>query len=1238
MQNTIDRIRARIESDTKKEVTENTTADRKEHSSSRRAKIIPFEDNVLLDLTIGGHNYNPNSLAFTKDPRTKNKSYIERSRAPNKTILLEVIMPYNEMSLVHPDDRLALRYKTKKKTFDPVQESILQPLDNVSAGKSSAFDNLSLTFMNATMSYSTVSTMNRSANNVPQMVPPPKPMNNQAYADIVQQLCGEFNALQPNSVIPPATGFSNANMWNNTAKSSQQNSMISGGHNNLMTLEQNSMFSHNTVLPTNQNAVLTPINSTMQNYGNTDPRLSRNRGQLYDPVAALEQAPSIQHDYDKRDFSYKHSRLDLTYSSDYERRPRTPPPERRVRPTHHRSCSPEREYRSRIYKRNDNKNDRSRCRQNSDNNRQRSRSPEEKWDTENRQSSKHLSGGRTRDNSRQQNRSPEELWDDECQPTRRDSETSSQTSEISKTIRRENHRDRSPEELWDDECQPARRDSVTSSQTSEKSSLSSRSKDKPSIDSKSTSSGNFKIPKLGEMKSDTKKVKRDTNSDMEKQEKVTLKQKDFEAELNKLDKPERSKAKKKESVSEVDQNSLLEQLSKVYGAEKLSKIKTILGEENKKKRSSKIIKVQRELENVKQKKRVRMISTDDDVEDGSAKKMKLKEPKIEPPELELQVISQKKDKKAKERDSSELDPSVKPKKIKKEPLDVASLLQITSKDVDTKPATKPSPNKNKKKKTELDKLNEDIDNMFIRDGVLHATGRRQVTQKEIIESYEEEFYGTKVKKCSVILRRCDDKTKSPTISKQKGPKSKLKEQPSRHKESSRKVKERIDNESYIGESVKINETVYNTNPYYHLQSERSNDCLLCNYTGVNIVEHYMKNHSSKEVFISRFNPDMAKSVKANPIAKNTTLCSVNVYNVNAKLKLRCGFCLQELISTRKLWKMHFMQHTGEFHCKSCKISDPYPTDSKKYRAEYPHKPSCKGAKKFTIDDLSFHASGLDAFMCSDCNFVQLAEDNIKQHISTEHEKSSGTQPIRFLIIGFDKTKADYSQAIEISSQTTNEKKSVKGKVAYSSEHTYAQAMPKPIKSEPYIDNISSNMPQPLIVKQEPGESTMGENKISFSASINHKNKLKVWSAKPSFKTDNAVINMLQLDCLYAFYKCMHPMCGYFTPIKELIESHLHGHLSDTIECCYCDVISNSISSYLDHMEEIHRSNVYQCGYCFYRSCAAFNVVTHENHYHREKPNKILICPGRPSLLVNELDHIYENRAKYVPPLSCSSKF
>ncbi|CAO1411514.1 unnamed protein product [Diamesa hyperborea] len=78
-------------------------------------------------------------------------------------------------------------------------------------------------------------------------------------------------------------------------------------------------------------------------------------------------------------------------------------------------------------------------------------------------------------------------------------------------------------------------------------------------------------------------------------------------------------------------------------------------------------------------------------------------------------------------------------------------------DAVVKQEPKISPKLNHRKKNELDRLNADIDNMFIRDSVLTATGKRACTLKQTTEeiSLRNDQKLSEMKKCSVVMHQLE---------------------------------------------------------------------------------------------------------------------------------------------------------------------------------------------------------------------------------------------------------------------------------------------------------------------------------------------------------------------------------------------------------------------------------------------------------------------------------------------------
>ncbi|KAJ6635090.1 hypothetical protein Bhyg_13673, partial [Pseudolycoriella hygida] len=145
--------------------------------------------------------------------------------------------------------------------------------------------------------------------------------------------------------------------------------------------------------------------------------------------------------------------------------------------------------------------------------------------------------------------------------------------------------------------------------------------------------------------------------------------------------------------------------------------------------------------------------------------------------------------------------------------------------------------------------------------------------------------------------------------------------------------------------------------------------------------------------------------------------------------------------------------------------------------------------------------------------------------------------------------------------------------------------------------------------------------------------LKPWT-RHTMKTQMHCKKMLSKRCLYALYKCMDTNCSFSTMYAKKMLAHLEGHerrpshgTPSWLECAYCDTISDSSSTLLEHIRNEHGSSLYQCKYCFYRSSFAYYVVVHLDQFHEFSIKKVLVCNGKEKRLENEKESIQENRAK-----------
>lgn len=1231
-QNTIEKIKQRLTESTK------TIPEKEQRSSKSHCKKIPDVDTIVLDHTIKDRIMHTDMLSRGVDPRFDNRSYFERFQAVDKCMVLNVIPNYTMIGISPEqsnESRIALKYKTKKKDID-IHDNSFQHVSNVPATPIIDHSNYSI---------SSTMALQKPINNpmLPTMVPPPQPYLDQAQH--FTQYLPTVPPLQPMSNI----GYQNSNIYDPLAaidsgdptygygnslhaNSIQSSARISSVDPRLKTRSQTTVYETTTVVEQiYNNAYPTNIhpNPPMPSASMNMMQPAYNKAAIYGSDTNPERE-KYESDYNKskiRGRDYERRGKDRDYrdrrGNEYDNKKGKRSDEPRFDKDYDGSSKSDRSYER---KPRDSYNFATTKKYDNDNitNREHLQSREKSTYTsnnENRNNSGSLNNFKIPKVKRYDDRESAykssskqkpalqndvEFWEEDITTASKIEEQ--KANEI--PYQKDKSKIQNYEELWEeDDITP----SLNIHEQKHKNIDAPHQKHKPKnqndeelweeddINPKTTTSEipqqkTSEIPqrKTSEKIEKSSKTKHHTNQ--QENEPEFKKPKSKGAKMRKTDtlKAEPHKTQKaakdlqNQDSSKLGGEDLLAQLSKMVDKDKLEKIKSILNEsassssqcykkEEGKVTSSKTNKSPKKNIN----KRIFVDSTDEEEKEELESKRTVKKSK-------------------KEKESPKCVEALKETELQKKEEEPPKKTNTQKKVSPQKPAHSQS----KKKKTELDKLNEDIDNMFIRDGVLHATGRRPITytshntQKE--SANEEEYYGVKVKKCHVLLAHVNVE----------------------------KVLDQLASGLLKLLSSSVQAKIKNIDIQNHFQHTKSTQCQLCGFIGKYIVEHYMQEHPTSEVFISRVNPDVAKEIQSNPNFKGGTVCNPKLLN-HSKITDKCKFCLQEFALKRRGWKLHIMEHTGEFKCKSCKVSSANPKDTKTFFDKYPHKKSCE-KKKFSSDETQFNAGCLDAYMCQACNFVQLQKSNVEKHIEAQHDDIN-IEILRFDIVGFVVPNEEGPMMPKLERQVRDAELN---NICIKTEHDYGGT---PIKTEP--DDIISNISDLLMVshseKKPSSEGSSEKNK--YSSALNQKNQLKVWSSETCAKTKTSVNQMLSTDCLFSFYKCMYPICTFYTNNEAEMEKHSELHNTMNFECSYCDIKSNTVTGLIKHLNDIHKSSIYQCSYCFYRSCAAYNVVIHQNHYHRDLPNKVYICPGRPALLVNELDAIYASRLKYVPALICTSK-
>lgn len=158
--------------------------------------------------------------------------------------------------------------------------------------------------------------------------------------------------------------------------------------------------------------------------------------------------------------------------------------------------------------------------------------------------------------------------------------------------------------------------------------------------------------------------------------------------------------------------------------------------------------------------------------------------------------------------------------------------------------------------------------------------------------------------------------------------------------------------------------------------------------------------------------------------------------------------------------------------------------------------------------------------------------------------------------------------------------------------------------------------------------------------------LKAWKKERPTKSQKNCKKMLRDICLYALYKCMETNCAFTTDNAESMLTHLLNHenspqadnatnVPSYLECSYCDVVKDTCTRLVKHIQEEHQSSIFQCPYCFYRSCVAYNVVVHLNQFHKSEKKSVLVCNGKPRLYATEKALIEKSRGENIRPLRCT---
>ncbi|XP_011056945.1 PREDICTED: uncharacterized protein LOC105147547 isoform X2 [Acromyrmex echinatior] len=169
-------------------------------------------------------------------------------------------------------------------------------------------------------------------------------------------------------------------------------------------------------------------------------------------------------------------------------------------------------------------------------------------------------------------------------------------------------------------------------------------------------------------------------------------------------------------------------------------------------------------------------------------------------------------------------------------------------------------------------------------------------------------------------------------------------------------------------------------------------CLLCFFTGKNIVYHYKINHPGMEVLISRLKSTDAKT------AIMEAEHSVTTMDTSQSCKFRCRFCcfVTEGAADVALeaFYEHCTTHTGEyrFHCNNCSYQAVAKASMKTHYYKI-----CRKNKTFNesaSEDVVPREGGIYGYLCCSCNYVQLKRQNIEAHVEFWHREQMDTEILK----------------------------------------------------------------------------------------------------------------------------------------------------------------------------------------------------------------------------------------------------
>ncbi|XP_060534291.1 uncharacterized protein LOC132706779 [Cylas formicarius] len=168
---------------------------------------------------------------------------------------------------------------------------------------------------------------------------------------------------------------------------------------------------------------------------------------------------------------------------------------------------------------------------------------------------------------------------------------------------------------------------------------------------------------------------------------------------------------------------------------------------------------------------------------------------------------------------------------------------------------------------------------------------------------------------------------------------------------------------------------------YYIDKQAKIKCKLCDYTGLFLTSHYLKEHPHSEVLCSRFSPEVATEANKDYAENGKWYESIVNAKIAAKYKYSCRMCGFSSSTLPLFFYEHVSTHTGEYRHQCGICFDFCGANAKALNNHFLniHPDDEKKAIR-----TSYNSVIIFGYLCGECNYVQLLRKNVEEHINIYH--------------------------------------------------------------------------------------------------------------------------------------------------------------------------------------------------------------------------------------------------------------